>query len=182
MGPALLVFGVVGVGLVVAASSRRRSTSAGKLPGVESKAPGDLYGPFRERLDRLLGDLHAAGFKPRIRATWRSPERQAAYKASGWSKVDRSFHEVTGPDGARESLAADVYDARWGPDDPRQAPFYRALLSRSGAHGLTTGGAWTSAKWPNDPAKALGWDPGHVEPDSNVSIDEAHDGERPWTL
>jgi len=146
-------------------------------PGVESRSLGDLDPAFRERLEQVLTQLEHRGFHPRIRATWRSPERQRHYRRLGWSRLDWGLHCATTPDGRPAALAADVDDAR-AATDPQRARFYLALREAAPDHGLVTGGTWSrsSRRWAR---YDLGWDPGHVQP-AGLTSAQARAGERPW--
>src|SRR4030095_2396354 len=70
----------------------------------------ELYPYFRTRIDSLLKELEATGLRPRCQDAWRSPEDQLkAYKA-GTTQVQYGFHNVTSPNGTKESLAVDILD------------------------------------------------------------------------
>jgi hypothetical protein len=147
------------------------------MPGWVSRSTSDLYPPMAERIDRLFLELVGRGYRPVIRETARSPERQAFYVEKGWSQVAQSFHTVTTDDGEPDALAVDCHDGRFDPDDDRQAGFYRALLQAAPKYGLETGGTFTRrGKWAEF---GLGWDPGHVQP-MGITVAQAHAGQRPW--
>ena len=60
--------------------------------------------------EAVLKELESAGLRPRIQDAWRSEKDQADAYRRGTTKVLYGFHNVTGPDGAQEALAADILD------------------------------------------------------------------------
>ena len=148
----------------------------------------ELYPTFRKRLAAVIADLESRGLRPRIQDAWRSPNDQLKAFNSGHSKLKFGFHNVTGPNGAKESLAVDMLD-----DDFPLASRTSYLLQLADAaqkQGLTTGIRWglpaslvsaidqviTSKAW-NTNVK-LGWDPTHVQP-TGITSTVAKKGTRP---
>jgi len=107
---------------------------------------------------------------------------------SGNSKLKFGFHNVTGANGVKESLAVDMLD-----DDSPLASRKIYLLQLAEAaekQGLTTGIRWglptnlastidqvIAAKSWNADVK-IGWDPTHVQP-TGITSTEAKNGKRP---
>lgn len=143
---------------------------------------------FRAQLKRVLHDLEADGYRPRIQDAYRSPERQAEAYAAGRTHVRWGFHNATSADGHPEALAADVLD-----DDAPLAPGRRYLLALAMAadrYGLQTGITWglaprlrvavetAVAQRQVDAEVKIGWDPCHVEV-RGVTVQQAKHGDRP---
>ena len=149
---------------------------------------GELYPVFRTRVAGLIQDLESGGIRPRIQDAWRSPAEQLVAFQSGHSKLKYGFHNVTGSDGSKESLAVDLLD-----DDNPLNPSWAYLLqvaAAAEAQGLTSGIRWglppalaaaidaaLAAKDWQRPVK-VGWDPTHVQP-VGLTASEAKAGERP---
>lgn len=148
----------------------------------------ELYPWFAERIKLVISELEAMGLRPRIQDAWRSPEDQLKAYNSGHSKLKYGFHNVTGKDGKKESLAVDLLDDK-SPLKPSTS-YVLQVTAVAERHGLTTGARWGL---PNKLAKAIdlaiansdwkapvkvGWDPVHIEP-ANFSLDQAAAGERP---
>jgi hypothetical protein len=148
----------------------------------------ELYPTFRERLKRVINDLEAAGFRPRIQDAWRSEADQLKAYNTGHSKLKYGFHNVTGPKLEKEALAVDLLD-----DNSPLKPSSRYVLHVAAAaekHALVTGARWglpkkladaidaaiASQNW-EAPVK-IGWDPVHVE-SRGVTVSEAKQGQRP---
>jgi hypothetical protein len=148
----------------------------------------ECYSVFAKAVTDVIADLESAGFRPRIQAAWRSPKVQLEKFNSGKSGVRVGFHNMTGPDGRKESLAVDLLD-----DDAPLKPSKAYVISLAIAardHGLNTGIAWKLKK----KAKArtleaverrdiganvkIGFDPCHLEV-TGLSIAEAAQGKRP---
>jgi hypothetical protein len=148
----------------------------------------ECFPSFRVRLAAVVKELEDAGLRPRIQQAWRSEAEQLVAFKNGYSKVKYGFHNVTGPNGEKESLAADV----WDDDRPTQTKtdFMLRLAAAAGRHGLTTGIRWSLSdarvKLIDDAIAAqnwkmpvyVGWDPLHVEA-SSVPIEEVKAGKRP---
>ncbi len=148
----------------------------------------EMYPAYRVRLQAVLTELESLGYRPRIQQAWRSIADQLDAYRRGYSQVQYGFHNVTGANGTKEALAADVLDD----DQPLTAKthFMLHLLAAAEKNGLTTGIRWglsddkvkaindaiASGNW-NVPIH-VGWDPLHVEI-AGISIAEAKQGKRP---
>lgn len=150
----------------------------------------ECHPAFAARLVRVVAELEAEGFRPRIQQAWRSVgDESQAYK-DGRSHVVWSFHCATNPDGTPAALAADVLD-----DDHPITPtreYVLALAHAANLEDLSTGIAWdlpgniklrlsaaivSGADWDGP----IGWDPCHVETRA-VTIAQARSGRRPSTI
>jgi len=150
----------------------------------------ELYPTVRVRVEALLKEMEAAGYRPRIQDAWRSADDQLKAYNTGTSKVRYGFHNVTASNGTKESLAVDVLDDNL----PLGAKTdYMLHLAAAAEHQeLTTGIRWGLSDAYSkaiDNAIAIqawktpihvGWDPLHVEA-TGVPIDEAKHGKRPYT-
>lgn len=148
----------------------------------------ELHPAMRVRVEAVLRELEAAGFRPRIQEAWRSPQDQLAAFNTGKSRVRFGFHNVTGTGGQKEALAADV----WDDDRPTNAKtdYMLRLAAAAEKNGLVTGIRWDLSENRNrliDEAIAtrnwkapvwVGWDPLHVEA-TGLTIEEAREGKRP---
>lgn len=148
----------------------------------------ECYPFFRKALAAILKEMEARGFRPRIQQAWRSPAEQLAAFTSGHSKLKFGFHNVTGPNGEKESLAVDMLD-----DDNPLNSAKRYLLNLADCarkRGCQTGILWglpaalrdgvdqaIAAKRFDAPVK-VGWDPTHIEP-LGMTAAEARAGKRP---
>lgn len=133
-----------------------------------------LHVALRPKVAAVLRDLEGHHWQPLIdAAAHRTIEQQRALVAQGRSTVRFSFHNCTSRSGAPESLAADIFDARYGWDSPRL--FWLQLAASAEAHGLDSGiyfglkrtkaalrAAIVAGKWDEAPQR-LGWDPAHVQ-------------------
>jgi hypothetical protein len=149
---------------------------------------GELFPTFRVRIATLIGHLETQGIRPRIQDAWRSPEDQLVAFQTGHSKLKFGFHNVTGADGGKESLAVDLLD-----DDHPLAPppvYLLHVAAAAEAQGLTTGIRWGLPKALaaaidgalvaqnfQAPVK-VGWDPTHVQP-MGLTAAQAKAGARP---
>jgi hypothetical protein len=148
----------------------------------------ELYPAFRIKLKKVIEKLESNGLRPRIQDAWRSPQDQLAAFNSGHSKLKYGFHNVTGSNGVKESLAVDMLD-----DDNPMASSLSYLLQLAAAaeeNNLATGIRWglppgmrsaidtaiLNGDW-TAPVK-IGWDPTHVQPAGITSI-QAKAGMRP---
>jgi hypothetical protein len=148
----------------------------------------EMYPAFRVRVEAVLKEMEALGYRPRIQDAWRSPSEQMQAFRLGYSQVQYGFHNVTGAKGEKEALAADILDD----DRPLTASteYKLHLAAAAEENGLITGIRWgLSDKYIEiiDEAIAaqnwqapthLGWDPMHVEV-NGISIREAKAGKRP---
>jgi hypothetical protein len=162
-----------------ATRAARLQAEAQRTPGTEQRwndtdklAAADP----RVRLPELLDRLRARGLQPRIAFTWRSLATQDNLLAKKRSSVSFSFHNAVA-NGAPASLAADLFDARYGwGDDTHGSPksngaltFFRAVGEEAAALGLVWGGAWKSRPsfWSR---YGIGWDPAHVQAVPNAEL------------
>ena len=148
----------------------------------------ELNSVYASRIGRIISQLEAGGFRPRIQDAWRSPESQLAAFEAGTSRLTFGFHNLTTDDGRPDSLAVDLLD-----DDNPLAPRTNYLLRLAAAAGTVqcrTGIAWglpqrlrvaveeavATGNW--NASVKVGWDPTHVEP-VDVTLAEARAGKRP---
>lgn len=148
----------------------------------------ELYPTFRARLAATITDMESEGLRPRIQDAWRSPADQLKAFETGHSERRYGFHNVTGANGEKESLAVDMLD-----DDAPLAPSTSYLLRLAAAaqrQGLITGIRWglkpamqgavdnaiRTQEW--DAKVKVGWDPTHVQP-TGITPARAQAGGRP---
>lgn len=148
----------------------------------------ELYPPLRMRIDAVLKEMEKAGYRPRLQTAWRSMADQLEAYKRGTTRVQFGFHNITGANGVKEALAADIWD-----DDRLEqvkVDFMLHLAAAAEAQGLRTGIRWDLADedqklinlavkhqvW--DAKLRVGWDPLHTEP-VGITIQEAKDGKRP---
>ena len=67
----------------------------------------ELHSTYAGRIGRIISQLEAAGYRPRIQDAWRSPESQLAAFEAGTSKLTFDFHHLTTADGRPDSLAVE---------------------------------------------------------------------------
>jgi hypothetical protein len=148
----------------------------------------ELYSTFRARVSKVITQLEAMGLRPRIQDAYRSPADQLKAFNAGHSKLKYGFHNVTGANAAKESLAVDMLDD----DNPlnMSTAYLLKLAYVSEKNGLKTGIRWglpaklipavdaaIAAK--NWEAKIkVGWDPTHIQP-TGITVAEAKMGKRP---
>lgn len=157
----------------------------------------EAHPAFRRALAAVLADLKSDGYRPRIQVCWRSPEDQAAAKASGHSKLSWGYHNATAATGEPEALAADVLDDDRPLDPSRDFIFELARAARRQRlatgidwgvptqirralnlyieNSVEPGRDWTDAD--GTPGK-IGWDALHVEI-TGLSLAKARAGVRP---
>ncbi len=148
----------------------------------------ELFPTFRARISRVISDLEAMGVRPRIQDAYRSPADQLIAFNSGHSKLKFGFHNVTGPNNEKESLAVDMLDD----DNPVNLSkiYLLKLAFVSENNGLITGIRWgvpsklitaidaaIAAQDFNANVK-IGWDPSHIQP-VGITVTEAKNGKRP---
>jgi predicted double-glycine peptidase len=150
----------------------------------------ELYPYFRIRVQAVLQEMEAAGYRPRIQDAWRSPADQLKAYQQGTSQVQFGFHNVTGANGMKEALAADILDDNH--ISGTKTDYMLQLAAAAQRNGLTTGIRWglsdTYSKAVDDAIAAqtwtvpihVGWDPLHVEA-TGITIPEAKRGLRPDT-
>lgn len=148
----------------------------------------ELYPTFRKRIKNVIADLESQGLRPRIQDAYRSPQDQLTAFNTGHSKLRYGFHNVTGANGAKESLAVDMLDD----DHPAQegSEYLLRLAAAAERQGLVTGVRWglpqnlrdgidiaiANKDW-KAPVK-IGWDPAHVEP-TGITPAQTKAGQRP---
>jgi hypothetical protein len=148
----------------------------------------ECFPKFAQRVEAVIKDLEAQGFRPRIQDAHRSiADQEKAFK-NGFSKVRFGFHNVTGANGKAEALAVDLLD-----DDKPFSPSRKYIILLAGAaqaHGLHPGsffglpqplraGLSKAIQDHNfDPKIKIGFDPTHIEA-TGISIAEAKAGKRP---
>jgi hypothetical protein len=148
----------------------------------------ELFPSFRVRISQVISDLEAIEARPRIQDAYRSPADQLIAFNTGHSKLKFGFHNVTGPNNEKESLAVDMLDD----DNPLNLPksYLLKLAFASEKNGLVTGIRWGIPKklitaidaaiaaqdWNAD--VKVGWDPSHVQP-VGITVTEAKNGKRP---
>jgi hypothetical protein len=148
----------------------------------------ELHPVFSLRIAAIIEELESDGYRPRIQDAWRSPVAQLAAFNSGNSKLKFGFHNVTGVNGEKESLAVDLLDD----DFPLNSRLDYLLRLAGAALGHT---CQTGVKWGLPPLLELavddalrardwnakvkiGWDPTHIEP-TDVTVAAAKNGARP---
>ena len=148
----------------------------------------ELFPAFRARVANIISELESEGIRPRIQDAYRSPADQLIAFNSGHSKLKFGFHNVTGLNEKKESLAVDMLDD----DNPLNisARYLLKLAHASEKNGLTTGIRWglpdklrsaidnalATQDW--DTSVKVGWDPTHVEP-VGITVSQAKNGKRP---
>jgi hypothetical protein len=148
----------------------------------------ELYPTFRERLKKVITDMEARGYHPRIQDAYRSPEDQMKAYNAGNSKLKFGFHNVTGANGAKESLAVDMLDDDFPLNSRKE--YLLNLADACQKQGLNSGIRWglppalqktiddaiAAKDWKKD--IKIGWDPTHIEPVGMTATD-AKNGKRP---
>lgn len=110
----------------------------------QTKKLASLSPDFRPLVERVLADLRAKSFRPKIFYAWRSVEVQRELVRKGRSKVRFSFHNAQRPDGTPRALAVDIVDRRWGWGAAAdQRGFWDALGEIAQQLDLVWGGTWT---------------------------------------
>jgi hypothetical protein len=149
---------------------------------------GELWPSFGKKIKAVIQTLEAEGLRPRIQDAWRSEAEQLIAFENGNSKLKFGFHNVTGANGTKESLAVDMLDDNHPTNVGTE--YLLHLAAAAEAQGLITGIRWGLPKKlrtavdnaiANQDWKAavkVGWDPTHVEP-TGITPDEAKAGERP---
>lgn len=150
----------------------------------------ELYPTVRGRVEAVLKEMEAAGYRPRIQEAWRSADDQLKAYRSGASKVQYGFHNVTASNGTKESLAVDVLDDNLPLG--AKTDYMLHLAAAAERNGMTTGIRWglseAYSKAIDDAIAAqawktpihIGWDPLHVEA-TGLTIAEVKHGKRPYT-
>jgi len=148
----------------------------------------ECFPAFAQRVEAVIKDLEAEGFRPRIQDAHRSIADQIKAFNGGFSKVKFGFHNVTGANDKPEALAVDLLD-----DDKPLNPtrkYIILLAAAAQAHGLHPGsffglpqalrkGLSKAIEDRNfDPNIKIGFDPTHIEV-TGMSIADAKAGQRP---
>jgi hypothetical protein len=148
----------------------------------------EMYPIFRTKVAAVLQEMESYDYRPRIQEAWRSEATQLSYYRQGLTKLKYSYHTVTGSNGEKEALAADIIDD--DRPDGVKLPYIIHLAAAAKNNGLTTGAyfdlapdkvanldaAITAKNW-NAPVH-IGWDPLHVQI-TGITVDEAKAGIRP---
>ena len=148
----------------------------------------ELYPAFSRQIAKVITDLELVGLRPRIQDAWRSQQDQLRAFNEGHSKLKFGFHNITGQNGEKQSLAVDLLDDD-APVNMGTAYILRVTATAE-KYGLTTGVRWglpsklanavdaaiSAATW-NVPVK-VGWDPVHIE-SANFTVAQAKGDERP---
>jgi hypothetical protein len=146
----------------------------GPQPIVETAQLSALSPAFRADLEKLVAELEAQGYEPRIAATYRSPGRQEFIYQVGIlfelfgaapstrARANQSCHNAHLDDGTPASLAADLVPGPAARTGPERARFFRAMGRSAHKHHLRWGGDWAhkSRGWAR---YGLGWDPAHLQ-------------------
>jgi hypothetical protein len=148
----------------------------------------ECYEDFGKRVRKIIAELEAIGYRPRIQAAYDTPEEEAEAFAHGYSKVQHSFHGITGLEGQPASLAVDLLDDDH-PLDPTST-YCLSLAIAAAKHHCQTGIQWelpqadrarlrAAINMGNASARVrIGYDPTHLEP-SDISLAQALSGARP---
>lgn len=148
----------------------------------------ECFPTFAKRVEAVIKDLEAEGFRPRIQDGHRSIADQLKAFNGGFSKVKFGFHNVTNGTGKKESLAVDLLDDD-KPLDPSRK-YVILLAAAAQAHGLHPGSFFGLAaslkkglqkaieEKSFDPNVKIGFDPTHIEA-TGLTIAEAKAGKRP---
>jgi hypothetical protein len=156
---------------------------------------GECFPTYAARLRKVIADMEAEGFRPRIQDGYRTPEDQLKAFEKGNTLVKFGFHNCTGAGGKPESLAVDLLD-----DDHPLASgrkYVMRLAAFAEKHGLNSGIFFFTSKTPAakkeplrklireaikaqnfDPKIVIGFDPTHIEA-TGVTIAQAKAGKRP---
>ena len=148
----------------------------------------ELWPSFGKKIKAVIETLEAQGLRPRIQDAWRSEADQLKAFNSGNSKLKFGFHNVTGNNGKKESLAVDMLDD----DHPTNigSEYLLHLAAAAEAQGLTTGVRWGVPKKLQGAINTaiaekdwkahvkIGWDPTHCEP-TGITPQQAKAGKRP---
>jgi hypothetical protein len=147
----------------------------------------ECFPTFAKRVEAVIKDMEALGFRPRIQDAHRTIAAQKEAHKKGFSQVDFGFHNVTGAGGKPESLAVDLLD-----DDKPLTPTRKYMILLAGVartHGLHSGIFFLPVAFHKAINKAIeernfnsaikiGFDPTHIEV-SGISISQAKAGKRP---
>lgn len=129
---------------------------------IDTRNLDGLQPHFRSKVEAVLRDLAAKGWKPRVVEGLRTIEQQQEKYRKGLSKIRGAKGKHT------QGLAADVIDSRWGWSGPlsnKDHAFWKDLAEIAVSHGLKSGRYWRMK------------DVAHVEMPSKIKNMEAS-----WTL
>lgn len=148
----------------------------------------ECFPAFARRVEAVIKDLEAQGFRPRIQDAHRSLEDQLKAFNGGFSKTKFGFHNIMGSNGKSESLAVDLLDDN-RPLSPSRK-YIILLAAAAQAHELHPG-SFFGLEPPLDkglqtaidnkdfnPNIKIGFDPTHIEA-TGVTINQAKNGARP---
>lgn len=148
----------------------------------------ECFPKFARRVEAVIKDLEAQGFRPRIQDAHRTIEDQLKAFNGGFSRVKFGFHNVTNGNGTAESLAVDLLD-----DDKPLSPSRKYIISLAAAaqaHNLHPGSFFglpaqlrkglqkAIDEKDFDPDVKIGFDPTHIEA-TGLTIAQAKAGKRP---
>jgi hypothetical protein len=148
----------------------------------------ECFPKFANRVEAVIKDMEALGFRPRIQDAHRTIADQLKAFNGGFSKTKFGFHNITGAGGKPESLAVDLLD-----DDKPLSPSRKYIILLAGVaqkHGLHSGiffdlpaslrnGLRKAIADQNfSPAVKIGFDPTHLEA-TGLSVADAKAGKRP---
>jgi hypothetical protein len=156
---------------------------------------GECFPGFAARVRKVIADMEAENFRPRIQDGYRTPADQLKAFNSGNSLVRFGFHNVTGPEGQKEALAVDLLDDDHPVESSR--PYVIRLAAIAERHGLNSGIYFFKGKISParkevlraavrqavaaqdfDPKIVIGFDPTHIEA-TGLTIAQAAAGKRP---
>jgi hypothetical protein len=156
---------------------------------------GECFPSFAERVRKVIADMEAESFRPRIQDAHRSPADQLKAFQNHNSLVKFGFHNVTSKEGKAESLAVDLLDDDHPLESSRRYVIRLAAIAER--HGLHSGIFFLTSKIPADKKEAMraairqavetqnfdpkiviGFDPTHIEA-TGLTIAEAQAGKRP---
>ncbi|HXG93475.1 MAG TPA: hypothetical protein VNN73_14095 [Blastocatellia bacterium] len=148
----------------------------------------ECFPAFAQRMEAVIKDMEAEGFRPRIQDAHRTIADQLKAFNGGFSKVKFGFHNVTGANGKPESLAVDLLDDDNPLNPPRKYLIRLAAIAQANGlqtgiffglpQGLRQGLSQAIADSNFSSAVKMGFDPTHVEV-TGISIAEAKAGKRP---
>ena len=72
--------------------------------------------------------MEKAGYRPRVQTAWRSVADQLDAYKRGTTRVQFGFHNMTGATGAKEALAADIWDDQYFTKRLRSGDFSRLAM------------------------------------------------------
>lgn len=111
----------------------------------QAKKLDSLHPTFRTKVEAVMSDLRAKGYKPHIKFGWRSLETQKQLLSQGRTKVPFSFHNAVDINGLPAALAVDITDEadQWA---YQNMAFFNAMGAAARKQGLVWGGDWVTFK------------------------------------